>query len=66
MSNKMDERLLVNTAELQRILGGVCYRTAYRIGTEAKAKVMIGSKPRWKMSRIDAYLEEQCMKEAAV
>lgn len=64
MNRKMDYRLLVNTVQLQELLGGVCYRTACRIGTAAKAKVMVGNRPRWKVSRIEEYLEEQC-EEAA-
>ena len=51
--------LLVNTSELQQLLGDVCYRTAVKIGEAAGAKIMIGSKPRWKISKIEEYLEKE-------
>ncbi len=53
--------MLIDTRRLMELLG-CCYRSAVKIGMEAGAKVMVGSKPRWKVSRIDQYLEDQCEK----
>lgn len=56
--------LLVNTQELREFLGGVCYRTAVRIGEAAGAKLMIGSKPRWHIGKIEEYLANELNKGA--
>lgn len=50
---------MVNTKTLQKMLG-CCYATAVRIGTEAGARFQIGSIVRWKVSRINEYLESTC------
>ncbi|MBQ9031842.1 MAG: hypothetical protein IJ106_10380 [Parasporobacterium sp.] len=55
---------LINTKRLQELLG-CCYSSAVKIGTAACAKVMVGSSPRWKVSRINEYLESQCEEGAA-
>lgn len=57
--NEMEQIKLINTKQLQLLLG-CCYRQARKIGEEAQAKVMIGSAPRWKVSRINQYLEQKC------
>ena len=62
----MKEPLLVNTTELQKLLGNVCYRTAVRIGEEAKAKLMLGKHPRWHVGRIEEYLESKLEKEEKI
>lgn len=51
--------LLVNTSELQQLLGGVCYRTAVKIGEAAGAKLMVGSKARWYIKKIEDYIANE-------
>lgn len=49
------ERLLMNTAELQDMLN--CGReSAVKLGLQADAKVMIGTRVFWKVARIREYL----------
>ena len=56
--------LLVNTQELQQLLGGVCYRTAVKIGEAAGAKLMIGNRPRWYIGKVEEYLVKELNKGA--
>lgn len=57
--NEIEQIRLINTKQLQELLG--CgYRKAKEIGEQAEAKFMIGSDPRWKVSRINQYLEKKC------
>ena len=60
---KVIKPLVINTTELQQLLGGVCYRRALRIGEEAGAKVMLGKHPRWHVGKIEEYLESKLEKE---
>lgn len=56
--NKNTEKLLVNTKELQEMLS--CGRhTAEWIGNDADAKVQIGRAVRWKVKKIEKYLEDK-------
>ena len=50
---------LISTQTLQEMLS-CCYRTAVQIGTEANARIKIGSMVRWKVNRINEYLESTC------
>ena len=52
------EKLLVNTKELQTMLS--CGRhTAEKIGLQADARVQIGRAVRWKVKKIERYLEDK-------
>ena len=53
---------LIDTKRLQELLG-CCYQSAIKVGMAAGARVMIGRSPRWKLSRINQYLEERCDEE---
>ena len=50
---------LVDTKTLQKMLS-CCYATAVKVGTEAGAKIRIGTMVRWKVNRINEYLESVC------
>lgn len=54
--------LMVDTKTLQKMLS-CCYRTAVKIGMEAGARFQLGSVIRWKVSKINAYLENVCAQE---
>ena len=56
---KTAKLILVNTTELRELLGGVCYRTAVRIGEDAGAKFMVGSSPRWYVDKVENYIRER-------
>lgn len=52
----LNNRLLVNTHELMLVLG--CGRpSAIEVGTEARAKVMLGRKLMWNLAAIRKYLD---------
>lgn len=52
------KKLLVNTKELQTMLS--CGRhTAEWIGNDAGARVQIGRAVRWKVKKIEQYLEDK-------
>ena len=57
MKQNMD-KLLVTTKELQGLLS--CgYHTAQAIGNDADARVQIGRAVRWKVKKIERYLEDK-------
>lgn len=57
MKQNMD-KLLVTTKELQGLLS--CgYHTAQAIGNDAGARVQIGRAVRWKVKKIERYLEDK-------
>ena len=56
MKTEQFERMIVNGAELREMLG--CgRRQAYKIGTEAAARVQVGSRVYWNLSKIRQYLD---------
>ena len=51
------QRLAVDTPELQVMLG--CGRTtAVKIGTEARARIQIGKRLLWNVSKIQEYMDK--------
>ena len=50
---------LISTETLQKLLS-CCYRTAVEVGSRAGARIQIGKAVRWKVSRINDYLESIC------
>lgn len=54
---KKRDQLLVDTKTLQEMLS-CCRATAVKIGEAAGARFQIGKVVRWKVDRIEAYLEE--------
>ncbi|MBR3401560.1 MAG: hypothetical protein IKG67_04885 [Parasporobacterium sp.] len=61
MDNNMEivsEIQLISTKTLQKMLG-CCYNTAVRIGSDAGARIQIGSMVRWRVSKISEYLDSK-------
>ena len=55
-STDIPERLLLNTPELQSLLG--CgYSTVIKIGSQAEARVQVGKRVLWKRHKIESFLE---------
>ena len=51
------DNLTINTAELQNLLNAG-YPTAVKIGTAAGAKITVGRRVLWNVSKIQKYLDE--------
>ncbi len=61
MKLEVTERILVNTEQLQELLGGCGRRYAQKIGKLAKAEVRIGNKLLYCVEKIKEFVYEEAM-----
>lgn len=53
----IEKKILLDTPELQELLS--CgYRTAVKLGTDAKARVSVGKRVLWNRKKIEKYLTD--------